>query len=290
MGFEETLRPNKSSNLPGYTGYCPRLRFKCGRTYGSETDRLTKLYTKNEKLNPNNALNPTSTPLPLATGDNKLTASMLPGYTGYVPIHTPGFIYGSTYKESTETALKKFLENVERKRSEQRSLSRTAIHKQSLREREDYCKPATYPEINVAYSKNYTVTDRKSFMESPVSGYTGFIPNFERFALGQRYHKWTKEGLQESVQSRLRNQHLLTKRVVLVTPDLTTSKRPFSSGDAPSVHVLYNNAGMLPKYTGYIPTARYRFGKTYGNTTREVPACTDPQGYATGKYITFPMM
>lgn len=36
--------------------------------------------------------------------------------------------------------------------------------------------------------------------------------------------------------------------------------------------------------------ARYRFGKTYGNTTREVPACTDPQGYATGKYITFPMM
>lgn len=88
-------------------------------------------------------------------------------FPGYVPIHTPGFIYGSTYKESTETALKKFLENVERKRSEQRSLSRTAIHKQSLREREDYCKPATYPDINVAYSKNYTVSEyRRDYLHS----------------------------------------------------------------------------------------------------------------------------
>ena len=36
--------------------------------------------------------------------------------------------------------------------------------------------------------------------------------------------------------------------------------------------------------------ARYRFGKTYGNTTREIPACADPQGYAAGKYITFPVI
>jgi hypothetical protein len=36
--------------------------------------------------------------------------------------------------------------------------------------------------------------------------------------------------------------------------------------------------------------ARYRFGKTYGNTTREVPACADPQGYSAGKYITFPVV
>lgn len=26
-----------------YTGYCPQLRFKCGRTYGADTDKLTKV-------------------------------------------------------------------------------------------------------------------------------------------------------------------------------------------------------------------------------------------------------
>lgn len=40
----------------------------------------------------------------------------------------------------------------------------------------------------------------------------------------------------------------------------------------------------------FIVGARYRFGKTYGNTTREIPACADPQGYAAGKYITFPVI
>ena len=39
-----------------------------------------------------------------------------------------------------------------------------------------------------------------------------------------------------------------------------------------------------------IPGARYRFGKTYGDTTREVPACADPPGYSAGKYITFPVV
>lgn len=28
-----------------YTGYCPRLRFKCGRTYGADTDKLTRVRT-----------------------------------------------------------------------------------------------------------------------------------------------------------------------------------------------------------------------------------------------------
>jgi hypothetical protein len=26
-----------------YTGYCPRLNFKCGRTYGADTDKLTRV-------------------------------------------------------------------------------------------------------------------------------------------------------------------------------------------------------------------------------------------------------
>ena len=54
---------------------------------GLNTVLLVQLHTKNEKLNPLKAVNTTSTKLqlPPATGDNKLTANMLPGYTGTKP-------------------------------------------------------------------------------------------------------------------------------------------------------------------------------------------------------------
>ena len=293
MGFEEVTRPYKSSNLPGYTGYCPRLNFKCGRTYGADTDKLTRLHTKNEKLNPLKAVNyrtSTRLQLPPATGDNKLTANMLPGYTGYVPIHTPGFIFGSRYKESTEEALGTFLQTNQKQRSGQRDLAHTAATAPTLRKRLDFRDPVVYPHLNPMYSKNYRTSDRKEFTEPPKSGYTGFVPNIEEFGLGQRYNKWTKEGLEESLRSRLRQEHLLTQRIDLARPDFSVPKGLKSTKSNPSVGLLYKKVGMLPKYTGYIPCARYRFGKTYGDTTREVPACADPPGYSAGKYITFPVV
>ncbi|XP_028391194.1 protein FAM166B-like isoform X2 [Dendronephthya gigantea] len=292
MGFEEVTRPYKSSNLPGYTGYCPRLRFKCGRTYGADTDKLTRLHTKNEKLNPLKAISSTSTrvQLPSPTGDNKLTANMVPGYTGYVPIHTPGYIYGTRYKESTEEALEKFLQTNAKQRSDQQDLAQTAASAPSLRKRYDFHDPAVYPDLNPMYSKNYRTTDRKDFLEPPVLGYTGFVPNIEQFGLGQRYTKWTEEGLEESVKSRLRQEHLLTQRIDLKRPDCSVPENLKSFKGNPSLGVLYRKKGMLPKYTGYIPCARFRYGKTYGNTTREGPACADPHGYAAGKYITFPVV
>ena len=61
----------------------------------------------------------------------------------------------------------------------------------------------------------FSSADRKEFTEPPVSGYTGFVPNIEQFGLGQRYKKWTGEGLDESVRSRLRQEHLLTQRIDL---------------------------------------------------------------------------
>lgn len=57
--------------------------------------------------------------------------------------------------------------------------------------------------------------ERKAFTEAPIEGYTGFVPNIEQFGLGQRYKKWTEEGLEESLRSRLRQEHLLTQRIDL---------------------------------------------------------------------------
>lgn len=221
-----------------YTGYCPRLRFKCGRTYGADTDKLTRvsitgnhgrswqvykeslrkqpsgyihahriyflsewefslflqLHTKNEKLFPTRADDPTTIirQLPSPNGDNKLTANMVTGYTGkkmtisgmnqlystlfqffffliltplfayictgYVPIHSPGFIFGSRYKESTEEAVSKFLDTNRKQRADQDDLQRTASSSQRLRKRCDFQDPKTYPDLNPMYQKHYQIS------------------------------------------------------------------------------------------------------------------------------------
>lgn len=35
---------------------------------------------------------------------------------------------------------------------------------------------------------------------------------------------------------------------------------------------------------------RFRFGNTYGDTTRSLPVCMDTLGYSSGSYITMPVM
>lgn len=34
----------------------------------------------------------------------------------------------------------------------------------------------------------------------------------------------------------------------------------------------------------------FRFGNTYGDTTRSLPVCMDTLGYSSGNYITMPVM
>jgi hypothetical protein len=76
-------------------------------------------------------------------------------YLGYVPIHTPGFIFGSRYKESTEEALGTFLQTNQKQRSDQRDLAHMAATAPTLRKRFDFQDPVVYPDLNPMYSKNY---------------------------------------------------------------------------------------------------------------------------------------
>ena len=81
---------------------------------------------------------------------------------GYVPIHTPGFIFGSRYKESTEEALGKFLQSNNKQRSDQYDLVRTTRTAPSLRKRSDFQDPVTYPDLNPMYSKKYQTCESTS--------------------------------------------------------------------------------------------------------------------------------
>lgn len=72
-----------------YRGYCPQIKYRVGKTYGTDTNQLSEKTDHVHPLPPVGLSNPKpvlSNRLPTATGDNKYTEQMVPGYTGNWPL------------------------------------------------------------------------------------------------------------------------------------------------------------------------------------------------------------
>jgi len=205
---------------------------------------------------------------------------MIPGYTGYVPGHHFGF--GTTYKEGTEIAVAKFKSKDHQRRVELLGLNTKAATNQPLKVSASYPPPdISHPGTNLRYTNAYyrkKFSDRKEFTESPIPGYTGFVPKKQEYELGSTYGTWSGKAYVDA---------LATKKMQENTSMLPIEvKRSFQSMPMTStVHGnIYKPIGMVPKYTGYVPNRRFEIGNTYGDTTRLLPVCHDTPGYATGKY------
>jgi len=76
-----------------YRGYCPQIKYRVGKTYGTDTHQLSE---KTDHVHPLPPVGPSkpvlSNKLPAATGDNKYTEQMVPGYTGNYSSTCNGFI------------------------------------------------------------------------------------------------------------------------------------------------------------------------------------------------------
>ena len=79
------------THTPGYRGFCPQMRYRCGKTYGQETHELAQYA---EHVHPVNVTGPSVTAntvfrhqLTEPTGDNKYTRAMVPGYSGKMITH-----------------------------------------------------------------------------------------------------------------------------------------------------------------------------------------------------------
>ncbi|XP_032095875.1 protein FAM166B isoform X4 [Sapajus apella] len=96
--FIPGLNPQNPRYIPGYTGHCPLLRFSMGQTYGQATAQLlrgppglawpTVHRTLLPPIRPPRSTEVPRRSLPLGRGHQRLSSSMIPGYTGlYTGMH-----------------------------------------------------------------------------------------------------------------------------------------------------------------------------------------------------------
>ncbi|KAM4877323.1 ciliary microtubule inner protein 2B isoform 2-T2 [Thomomys bottae] len=114
--FIPGLRPQNPHYIPGYTGHCPLLQFSMGQTYGKVTGQLLRGPPGIAWPPAHRMLLPPIWPLrspelprkglPPRHGHQRLSSSMIPGYTGFVP--QAQFIFAKNCSQVWAEALNDF--------------------------------------------------------------------------------------------------------------------------------------------------------------------------------------
>ncbi|XP_017713266.1 PREDICTED: protein FAM166B isoform X4 [Rhinopithecus bieti] len=114
--FIPGLNPQNAHYIPGYTGHCPLIRFSMGQTYGQVTGQLLRdppglawppvHHTLLPPIQPPRSPEVPRESLPLRHGHERLSSSMIPGYTGFVP--RAQFIFAKNCSQVWAEALSDF--------------------------------------------------------------------------------------------------------------------------------------------------------------------------------------
>jgi hypothetical protein len=134
------------SQVPGYGGYIHQFKYNQGHTYGEETkllaqkypemsrskstDHINLNYTLPEELKPRDKYT-IKHELPKSISGNKLTESMIPGYTGYIPSRK--FQFSDTYRRECDQCIDNYMSAREVKSSKTNTLVKDVHNTSSLR-------------------------------------------------------------------------------------------------------------------------------------------------------------
>nr|XP_010329994.1 protein FAM166B isoform X4 [Saimiri boliviensis boliviensis] len=242
--FIPGLNPQNPRYIPGYTGHCPLLRFSMGQTYGQATGQLlrgppglTWPPVHRTLLPPIRPPRSTEFPrgsLPLRRGHKRLSSSMIPGYTGFVP--RARFIFAKNCSQVWAEALSDFTHLHGKQGSEE-------LPKEAKGEKDTENNQGPEPEGQLEeepaleaaeQASPYSMDDRdprKFFM----SGFTGYVPR-ARFLFGSSFPVLTNQALQEFGQKH--------------SPG-SAQKHPKHLPPLPRTYP--QNLGLLPNYGGYVP-------------------------------------
>ncbi|XP_053778877.1 ciliary microtubule inner protein 2B isoform X5 [Desmodus rotundus] len=256
--FIPGLHPQNPHYIPGYTGHCPLLRFSMGQTYGHMTGQLLRgapglAWPPARRILLPPIQPPRSPEVPRGSpavrrGHKRLSSSMIPGYTGFVP--QAQFIFAKNCSQVWAEALNDFThwcgeqgeqELPKEVKGEDVEKDQEPQPKSQLEEEE--------PELGQEASP-YSMDDRdphKFFM----SGFTGYVPR-ARFLFGSSFPVLTNQALQEFGQMYSQGK-----------PQMGLKHLPALSRTYPQ------NLGLLPNYGGYVPGYKFQFGRTYGHLTHD---------------------
>ncbi|XP_034872265.1 ciliary microtubule inner protein 2B isoform X2 [Mirounga angustirostris] len=267
--FIPGLNPQNPHYIPGYTGHCPLLRFSMGQTYGQMTGQLLRGFpglawppTHRTLLPP---IRPPASPevprgsLPVRRRHERLSSSMIPGYTGFVP--QAQFIFAKNCSRVWAEALNDFTQWSVGQGGQE--LPKEAKGKKDEKDEEPKPEPeleAKEPELGqeAEQASPYSMDDRdprKFFMP----GFTGYVPR-ARFLFGSSFPVLTNRALQEFGQ-------------------MYSGSRPQKDPKhlPPLSRTYPQNLCLLPNYGGYVPGYKFQFGHTYGHLTHDALGLTTLQ-------------
>ncbi|XP_074855780.1 sperm-associated microtubule inner protein 5 [Carettochelys insculpta] len=197
---------------------------------------------------------------------------LIPGYTGYIPQRF--YRIGTTYGDDSKACMTSFHSASQRNRDKLDELRYIAANTPKLPficSNEDVLQALhDYNYKHHPYMLGPVVTKR-SLLEPPVPGWTGFVPRARVTELGYgvRYHEMTKNCYQDF--KNLINQVHYDVSNNLHKGKMNEVKVSKVSNTCPR---FYRPEGMLPKYSGHIPHEHLVIGKTFGNLCRSCSVCT----------------
>ncbi|XP_017713265.1 PREDICTED: protein FAM166B isoform X3 [Rhinopithecus bieti] len=258
--FIPGLNPQNAHYIPGYTGHCPLIRFSMGQTYGQVTGQLLRdppglawppvHHTLLPPIQPPRSPEVPRESLPLRHGHERLSSSMIPGYTGFVP--RAQFIFAKNCSQVWAEALSDFTHLHGKQGSEElpkEAKGRKDTEKDQVPEPEGQLEEQPALEV-VEQASTYSMDDRdprKFFM----SGFTDYVPR-ARFFFGSSFPVLSNQALQEFGQKH--------------SPG-SAQKDPKYLPPLPRTYP--QNLGLLPNYGGYVPGCKFQFGHTFGHLTHD---------------------
>lgn len=287
MTKKSTIFTEEPHYLPKYCGYLPQYKYRIGKTYGRHSVEILKdeSVSKSGKLilAPLND-GPTSPGMDqrrqilanrsVTLGNQTLTDSMLPGYTGYIPKRQHYF--AKRYADVCRSAISHHEIEQHKRVDKQMQLKSifamqngelqplTSSEKAALRQREiTPLQPVPSPPPRKFRSTNefkpnispYSL-DNNSDMKWFKTGFTGFVPR-TRDLIALDYKRQCNAGLKRFSDHQKQTRNREAAPVVTDSPKLSFQNTIYPV-----------DKGMLPKYTGYIPGYKYMIGQTYGQQTR----------------------
>ncbi|KAM5298461.1 LOW QUALITY PROTEIN: ciliary microtubule inner protein 2B [Ctenodactylus gundi] len=252
-----SFNPQNPRYIPGYTGHCPLLRFSIGQTYGQVTGQLLQgppglAWPPAHRTLLPPIQSPRSPELPRQSlaprrRQGRLSSSMIPGYTGFIP--QAQFIFAKNCSQVWAEALNDFTpwhgERGSQKLPEEADGEKDMEKNQEPNSESEL---AVEKEPALSQASPYSTDDmdpQKFFM----SGFTGYVPR-ARFLFGSSFPVLTNQALQEFGQNYSQGQ---------------AKKDPKSLPQLPRTYL--QNLSLLPHYGGYVPGYKFQYGHTFGHLT-----------------------